>query len=334
MLNMLNKIIKNLKHNIGFLILSHLPPQFYDLGFSGRVIIEPTNHCNLRCPLCPVSTLKRERGFLSFEDFKKIVNHISNLKSINFGWAGEPLLNKELFKMVKYASSLGIKTGVSTNTVLLDRYIDQALSSGLDNLLVCLDGATKATHERYRVGSNFESIKENIYQICYEKRKRKLKTPRINLQFLLTKHSEPEIPAITELARDLGVDSLVFKTLSLGSTVSLEEKIRRAEEFLPSPEFSRYDFREGKPVLRSQPKVCSWLRQTVILWNGDLTLCCYDMEGELVIGNLFKDGSFKQIWKSKKYKEYRRKVVRKEFALCRNCTRTGEYSKCITFSQE
>ena len=328
---MFNKIKKSLKQNIGSLILPHLPWQLCDFGFSGRMIIEPTNVCNLRCPLCPVSSMKRKRGFLSFENFKKIIDDIPNLKSINLGWSAEPLLNKEVFEMVKYADSKGIQTRISTNTVLLNQYIDEALSSGLTNLIVCLDGTSKETHEKYRVGSDFESIKRNIREFCEEKKKRKLKQPWVTLQSLVTKDNEKDMPAMVELAKSLGVDSLEFKTLSLGSSVTLAERIKRAKEFLPSSKFSRYDLKEGKPILKSKPKLCSWLRQSVILWNGDVVPCCYDVEGDLVIGNVFKDGGFKKVWKSEKYKKYRRKIIRMEFTLCQNCSRTGEYTPSIHF---
>jgi len=328
---MFKKIKKIIKQDIGSFILPHLPWQVCDFGFSGRIIIEPSNICNLKCPLCPTSTLKRNRGFLSLENFKKIIDDIPNLKSINFGWAGEPLLNKEIFKMVKYASSKGIKTGVSTNTVLLNEYVDEALKSGLDTLIVCLDGASKETHEKYRIGSNFESIKKNIKEFCQEKKKRKLKKPRVVLQSLLTKHNEHEVQDIIKLAKSLGVNSLDFKTLSLGSSVSLAEKIKRAKEFLPSSKFSRYNLKEGTPALKSKPKLCSWLRQSVVLWNGDVTTCCYDFEGSLKTGNVFRDGGFKKVWKSEKYKKYRKKIIRKEFNLCKNCSRTGEYTKSIEF---
>lgn len=323
--------IKNLKRYFASLILPYLPWQFCDFGFSGRIIIEPTNACNLRCPLCPTSKSKRERGFLSFENFKKIIDNIPNLKSINFGWSGEPLLNKEIFKMVKYAGLMRIRTGISTNTVFLNEYIDEAMKSGLDNLIVCLDGASKKTHEKYRLGSDFDSIKRNIKEFCQEKKRRKLNKPRVVLQCLLTRYNEHEIPAIIELAKDLGVNSLEFKTLSLGSSVATAEKIKRAKEFLPSSDFSRYDLKRGVPVLKSKPKLCSWLRQSVILWNGDVTICCYDFEGDLIVGNVFRDGGFKKVWKSKKYKDYRRKIIRKEFTLCKNCSRTGEYTQRVHF---
>jgi radical SAM protein with 4Fe4S-binding SPASM domain len=328
---MLKQIKTFTKQNLGSVILPHLPWQFCDFGFSGRIIIEPTNYCNLRCPLCPTSTAKRTKGFLAFDDFKKIIDDISGLKSINFGWSGEPLLNKEIFKMVKYASVKGIKTGISTNTTFLNRYIDEALNSGLDTIIVCLDGASKETHEKYRIGSDFELIKNNIKEFCAEKKKRGLAKPHIVLQSLLTKFNEHETSAIMEMARNLGVDSLEFKTLSLGSSIALAEKIKRAKEFLPSAEFSRYDLNGGVPLLKSSPKLCSWLRQSVILWNGDVTTCCYDFEGKMKIGNVFDDGGFDKIWKSEKYKKYRKGILKKEFALCKNCSRTGEYTQRVEF---
>ena len=323
---MFNKIKRSLKQNIGFFVLSHFPWQFCDLGFSGRLIVEPTDICNLRCPLCPTPTLKREKGFLSLENFKRIVDDIPGLKSINFGWAGEPLLNKEIFKMVKYADSQGIQTRINTNTVLLNQYIDEALDSGLNNLIVCLDGTSKETHEKYRVGSNFESIKKNIKDFCAEKKRRGLKQPEVTLKSLVTKDNEKKMTDMIELAENLGVDNLEFKTisLSLSTHTTLGETIRRAGEFLPSSQFSRYNFKDGKPVLKSQSKLCSWLRQGIILWNGDVVLCCYDIEGDLVVGNVFKDGGFKKIWKSEKYKKYRQKIIKKELALCKNCNLAAE----------
>jgi radical SAM protein with 4Fe4S-binding SPASM domain len=135
------------------------------------------------------------------------------------------------------------------------------------------------------------------------------------------------------LAKTLGVDGLEFKSISLGSNVSSDEKIRRAQKFLPSFSFSRYKVKDKEIVLKFKPGFCSWLRQSVILWNGDVVPCCYDMEGQLVIGNALKDGGFMKIWRSDKYKKYRRNIIRRKITLCRNCSRTGEYSRSFDFSK-
>lgn len=317
------------------LILPHLPYRFFDFGFSGKLIIEPTNVCNLRCPLCPTAqNMKREKGFLSLDKFKAIVDEVSSFtKVINMGFAGEPLLNKDIFKMAKYAEEKGIRTGLSTNTTPLDRYLDEVFDSGISNLIVCLEGASKETHEHYRVGSNFEEVRENIRRLCQKKRKEKFQKPHITLQFVVMKHNEHEIDEIVELAGNLGVDSLMLKTLSLGSWVGLERKKQLAKEWLPSQEeLSRFRIKDDVPQLKARPKVCGWLRQSVILWNGDVTMCCYDFNGELVVGNIFKE-KFQKIWKSERYKRMRKAVVKMEPKLCQNCTIPMDYyGRTITFS--
>jgi radical SAM protein with 4Fe4S-binding SPASM domain len=194
-----------------------------------------------------------------------------------------------------------------------------------------MDGASRETHEYYRVGSNFEEIKENIRRLCQEKRERKLKTPHITLQFVVMKHNEHEVDEIIRLAGSLGVDSLNLKTVSLGSWVEIARKKQLAGVWLPSNEdFSRYEMRNEAPQLKLKPKVCGWLRQSVILWNGDVSMCCYDFNGELVVGNIFEE-PFTRIWKSPKYKKIRKAVVKREPKLCQNCTATMEYGQTIHF---
>lgn len=326
------KIRKLFRQDLAFLVLSHLPWQFCDFGFSGRIIIEPTNSCNLRCPLCSTPTMKRGKGLLSLDNFKKIVDSTPKLKSIAMNFAGEPLLNKDIFKMVYYAEIHNIKVMISTNSVLLDRYIDEVLDSQLSSIIVCLDGSTKESHEKYRIGSDFDSVKKNIKMLCEEKKKRGLKFPKITLQCLITKYNEHEIPQIIKMSQGLGVDRLEFKTLSLGSVLDPIEKKVRMKNFLPSSKFSRYSLEDGNPIIKSNPRLCHWLRQSVILWNGDVVPCCYDFEGTFVIGNLSKEGGFMKVWKSDNYKLYRKKIIKRELSLCKRCNLTSEYSEGIDFN--
>lgn len=317
-------IKKKIKHKTVSLLLPHLPVELYNFGFSGAIMIEPTNYCNLRCPLCSTPGMKRKRGFMTFEQFKNIVDENRDIfKKINMVFAGEPLLNENVFKMAKYAEEKGIATRISTNTTLLGRYIDQALDSGLSFLTVCLDGATKKAHEKNRKGSRFETVVENIRNICREKERRNLKKPQITLQFLVIKHNEHQIEAITKLANELGVDALHLKTIWLGSHIGRKEILKRAKIYLPTQEkLRRFKLVDGGYSIKSKPDYCPWLKESVIFWNGDVTLCCYDYEGELVVGNVFKDGGFKKVWKSKKYKEYRKAAVKRKFSLCKNCQGT------------
>lgn len=274
----------------------------------------------------------RERGTLSLDNFKYIVDQVAPLTSaIYMNFAGEPLLNKEIFKMAHYAEGKGIQTMISTNTTILDRYLDEIFQSRISRITVCLDGASQKTHESYRIGSDFEKIKENIRLLCREKKEGKFTRPQVTLQFVVMKHNEHEISAIVELARSLGVDNLNLKTVSLGSWVSLEKRVQLAKQWLPEEEeYRRYRIEKEIPEIKAKPRLCGWIRQSVILWNGDVTMCCYDFNGELVVGNIFKE-PFQKIWNSIQYKKIRRAVVRKELELCQKCTAPLEYGKIIKF---
>ena len=266
------------------------------------------------------------------ENFKKIIETDGNIiKNIDFNFAGEPTLNADIFKMVKIATQKGISVLISTNTTLLQNFnLSEIFESGLNNLIVCLDGSTSEVYLQHRQGGDFELVKENIKRICEQKAKRQSKLPAINLQFVVTKNNEAQIPDMIKLAKDLGVDALSLKTLSLGSFVDLEKKLQLAKEFLPSDKgYSRFDIKDDQLVLKSRPKFCSWLRQTVIFWNGDVTMCCYDYNGDMVVGNVFADGGLKKVLKSTKYKKYRKLAIKRQLKLCQNCNLTSDYGKTI-----
>jgi len=271
--------------------------------------------------------MKRKVGFMPLEDFKTIIDENKQLfRNIDLHFQGEPLLHPKIMEMVKYATEKGIKTLVSTNCTFLDKYIDEILDSGLTDIIVCLDGASKASHEEYRVGSDFEQVKENIRKLCQAKRKRNLDKPRVILQFIVMKTNEHEIGDIIELGRELGVNDVDLKTAFLSDWGDSERIIQAAKDFLPNNKrYNRFVWREGKPKIRSKRRICGWIRRSAILWNGDVILCCYDYNGELVVGNIFRDGGFQNIWKSERYKKFRKKVVRREFDLCKNCDMTTEY---------
>ena len=332
---MLKNLKRTIKQNLGSILLPIWPQALYYFGFSGHVIIELTNSCNLRCKFCPTwQSMGREKGFMKFEDFKTIIDQNKNfIKNIDLNFAGEPLLHKDVFKMVKYATKNNITVLISTNTTTLQNFnYDEIFNSGLDNLVVCLDGTTKDVYAQHRQGGDFEQVLENIKVVTQEKNKRKAKLPWITLQFVVTKNNESQIPDVIKLAKEIGADSLNLKTLSLGSFFSLEKKLELSKEYLPkNNKYSRFELKDNKLSLKSRPKFCSWLRQTVIYWNGDVTLCCYDYNGDLVVGNLFKDGGLKKVLKSKKYKEFRKKAVLKQQKLCSSCNLTTEYGKTINF---
>ena len=157
--DMINSARKKIIMSLGKTLFPKLPGSVFNLRKPKRIIIEPVNICNLRCPLCPTTTMKRKRGVMKLKEFKEICDSLpSSIKDMELFLAGEPLINPELPEMIKYASEKGINCSVSTNSMLLDKkYTERLLDSGLFRLIVALDGSSKKTHEAYRIGSDFDA---------------------------------------------------------------------------------------------------------------------------------------------------------------------------------
>lgn len=287
-----------------------------------EILIEPTNICNLRCPLCSNKSMKRLKGLMSFEQFKQIIDTIDlPLQRITIGMTGEPLVNKDVFKMINYASSKGINCSLPTNGLLINNFsMDEILNSGLCQMNIAFDGATKQVYEQYRVGGKFEIVLENIKQLCHEKRKRGLKYPLIYIQFLVTKQNQHEIEMMKELAKEIKPDYLYFKSMALWTSLTGDDKQKLSKEWLTTNDkFKRYD--ENLNVLGS-PSICPFIfDKSVILWNGDVALCCLDFEGKYVFGNVFKE-PFVKIYRNKILPQLRKQILEKKLTICKDCDLT------------
>jgi MoaA/NifB/PqqE/SkfB family radical SAM enzyme len=266
--------------------------------------------------------MSRARGDMSLVLFKKIIDSFEKdeIKKINLWNFGEPLLNKDIFEMVRYAAKKGIRTIISTNSTMLDREIRKnILCSGLDTIIVCLDGMKKESHEKYRVGSNFEDIVNNIKALASEKKNSASKT-KIRLQMLLTKENGKEINKLKEFAKSLGVDELALKDISLGSWNNDKEKL--AKEWLPEDKkYSRYEDYNTLKIKRKSEK-CTWCKRNgTILWNGDVTICCYDFDGKHIFTNVLKE-DFRKVLLSDKMTKIRNKIANRQYEKCKECQET------------
>ena len=126
------------------------------------ISIEPTTACNLRCPECPsgLKSFTRPTGNLKEDFFRSVIDDIKDkLIYLIFYFQGEPFINSNFLKMVKYASDLGIYTITSTNGHFLsDDVARRTIESGLDRLIISIDGTTQKTYQQYRKGGNLENV--------------------------------------------------------------------------------------------------------------------------------------------------------------------------------
>ncbi|NUM31370.1 MAG: SPASM domain-containing protein [Bacteroidetes bacterium] len=283
--------------------------------------IEPTTSCNLQCSECPSGqrNFNRATGMLNFENFKIYFDGLKReLIYLNIYFQGEPLLNKEFCKMVKYAGDSGIYTSTSTNAHFLNTKVsEQIVNSGLDRLIISIDGATAQSYSIYRKGGTFEKVIEGTKNILNARNKLNSLKPYIIWQFIIFKHNEHEIDLIKKMANEYQVDKLKFKTAQIYNLSNENEAL------LPeNSKYSRYEKNEGFKIKNRLMNHCWRMWQgCVITWNGYVVPCCFDKDAEYKFGKI-ENSNFTEIWKNDKYKKFRKEILksRKNIDICRNCS--------------
>lgn len=292
-------------------------------GLPVSVSFEPTTSCNLRCPECPsgLREFTRPRGMLKKDFFTKTIDEIyKDVLYLIFYFQGEPYLNKNFLEMVSYAHSKGLYTATSTNAhFLTDEMAKKTVESGLDRLIISLDGTTQEVYQQYRREGNIETVIEGARNIVKWKKKLKSKTPFVFFQFLVVRPNEHQVEDVKRLAKEVGVDEVRFKT------AQIYDYENDPNHLIPINEkFSRYKKnKEGKQIAKNKlHNHCSKLWEAnVITWDGMVVPCCFDKDATHRLGDL-KTQSFKEIWQNKNYKEFRNQLTksRKNIDICANCS--------------
>ncbi len=291
------------------------------------LMIEPVNACNARCPTCPTGSgrMNRPTRMMSFPEFKMIVDQVnSHVSSILLWNYGEPFLNKELLRMIRYAVNRGMYVMTSTNGQFFGprEFCRELVESGLHDIIVCVDGTDQPTLGKFREGCQFDAIVDGLRSLYAVKKKLNSHFPRVTLQFIVMQHNEHQREEMKRLAKDLHADSYYEKTVDMdGEDPEFQDM---AKEFLPNDlTLSRYYSGEGgifllKGILHNY---CSWVyRIAVVNSDGTVVPCSYDRYSRYIMGNAFTDG-IKMIWNNEKYRSFRRKIAvsRKGLPVCDAC---------------
>ena len=303
--------------------LSKLLKRPIQWGMPVSISFEPTTSCNLRCPECPsgLRAFTRPTGMLQKDFFTQTIDDIyKELLYLVFYFQGEPFLNPGFLDMVKYASSRGIYTATSTNAHYLnDARAKATIESGLDRLIISIDGTTQDVYQSYRVGGKLEKVLEGARNIVKWKKDLKSRTPFVFFQFLVVKPNEHQIEDIKRLAKEIGVDQVRFKTAQVYDYDTDPNKL------IPSiDKYSRYKKdTTGQMHIKSGLQNHCWRlwSANVITWDGLVVPCCFDKDAMHRLGNL-KNQSFKETWHNDNYKQFRRELMtsRKNIDICANCS--------------
>lgn len=291
-------------------------------GYPIWTIIEPCNACNLNCPGCYTGggLRKDKNDLLDYDKYTKIIDDISKSSmGILLYFRGEPLLNKRIIDMIKYAKAKGLIVRTGTNAQLIDtpEFARELVESGLDWIRIPLDGATEETYSKYRVGGTLEKAKNAIRYLSEAKKELGRKNPTIMTQFIVFKHTEHEIDQGRKIAFECGADQFFLKTPMVLSD-------EQGKELLPeNKKFWRYnETSQGLELKSINQNKCKrlWTYYNINV-DGVVVPCCFDAQKDYAMGNAFEE-SVRDIWKKPEYMEFRRNVLmhRKSIPICRNCT--------------
>lgn len=292
-------------------------------GLPMSISFEPTTSCNLRCPECPsgLRQFTRPTGMLKKDFFSQTIDDIyKDILYLIFYFQGEPFLNKDFLEMVKYASDKGIYTATSTNAhYLTDEVARKTVESGLDRLIISIDGTTQEIYKQYRIGGNINKVIEGAKNIVKWKKALKSKTPFVFFQFLVVKPNEHQVEEIKLLAKEIGVNEVRFKTAQIYDYESDPNQLIPVNE-----KFSRYKKdKNGTTVSKNKLANHCWKlwQANVITWDGLVVPCCFDKDATHQLGNL-KMQSFREIWTNDNYKQFRKELMtsRKNIDICANCS--------------
>lgn len=290
------------------------------------ISIEPTTACNLRCPECPsgLRAFTRDTGNLKTTLLSNIIGQLHReLLMIIFYFQGEPYINPDFLDMVKAARDKGIYTITSTNGHFLsDDNARKTIESGLDRMIISVDGTTQEVYEQYRKEGKLENVLEGARNMVKWKKKLNVSHPHLIFQFLVVKPNEHQMQDLEKLAKEIGIDEVKFKSAQV------------------------YDYKNGNPLIPENEKYSRYIKQAdgsykvkhalvnrcwklthscVITWDGLVVPCCFDKDATHQLGDL-KENTFNEIWQGEKYTNFRQRILngRSEIDICQNCTEGGK----------
>jgi radical SAM protein with 4Fe4S-binding SPASM domain len=312
------------RKNLIYVGLNRLLPLTRARGFPYMAHISPSGLCDLRCNLCPThDPAVQGKALLPLSTFRKFIDEAGDylLYVILWSW-GEPLLNPDISTMIEYAGERGILSVTSMNLNRFDHETARRLvHSGLDALIIPLDGVTQRTYAAQRAGGRADQVIEHTKMLIEEKRRAGSDKPFINLRMVVSKENEQEVDEFRRLGRELDVDMVSFKAFSTRQLGYENPDFDR--RYVPESErFRWYRYASGFVLDRHIPKYrCKfpWTKPTLFA-DGTVTFCEYDFYYDFPLGNI-NESRFDQIWFGERAHKLRSRFRRDRGSLrfCRDC---------------
>lgn len=293
------------------------------MGRPVNITIEPTNICNLKCPVCETGagTLGRLDAYMPLEQFKIIVDKVApHTNTLMFYFMGEPFLNKQAYEMIAYGKSRGIPfiTTCTNGDAVNPRKL---VECGLDEVSFQIGGMTQETHQTYRINSNLARVIDNLRETIRIKKELTSKL-RVAVGFILMKHNEHEVAEFHRFVDEIGAEANVID--------ACVRTMKQGHQFLTKDTTNWYydveAFRKGilRPKIPSKNE-CPWIYYSMAIYvNGDVVPCCRDTTGQNIIGNLLEQG-LDEIWNGEPFQNYRKMLHSNQakIGICNLCSGYG-----------
>jgi radical SAM protein with 4Fe4S-binding SPASM domain len=260
--------------------------------------------------MCDRGSLSRQKLDMDMELFRMVIDNASEVgvPEIKLNRFGEPLLQPNLIKMIKYSKKMGIpRVYFTTNATLLNEDITrEIINSGIDSVTFSLDGGKAETYEKIRRGASYIKVVSNIERFARIRTELGKEKPKMVINTILMEDTENEI-------------TLIFKKWS-----SIVDKINviPVGRYGNVADFSSID----RTSLKLERRVCHQpFDRILVFWDGTVTVCCADINGELCVGNIVNE-SLGHIWRNRRITEIRKMLIEKEYRkipICEQCDLTN-----------
>lgn len=298
--------------------------------------VEPTNACNLNCTMCPRSKMTRKLGFMdpaAFEEmlggwknrvFVKQVQHlifgtvlvIRKRGSIKLFFMGEPLLHNQLDRLIDIGNRAGCSVGIQTNGVaLINKEVRERLLTAKPSAIgISLDGISENSFQSVRRGASWQDICKGLEELHRERQELNLdRRIYIMISSIIPEWNQPSLERAQRFLEPIRpfVDHIGCIPLS---------RERDPEFYDGNGEITSYPKEPVAGLSKLQPLCTEPFSKLNVLWDGRITPCCYDIDGNMPLGHI-KDG-IDNVWKSDKVKELQKALLSQEvgnYPLCSEC---------------
>jgi MoaA/NifB/PqqE/SkfB family radical SAM enzyme len=252
--------------------------------------IETSAACHLRCPGCELGSdparKHTKKMIMSLDLFKHVIDSLSDvLIVVSLSRIGEPLLNPLLNKMIAYCHdrNIGTQFPSSLSVKLSDEQLGRMIASGLDHLIVSIDGTTQEVYQEYRRGGNLGLVLKNVSTLMKVRERLGTSRPRIEFKFIVFEHNKHQLSDAKRLASDMGFDRFIaVLDNDAPAAVATMESVRTSN------------------LCRKQPCFWPWNSMT-IAWDGTAYLCC---NRPVTMGTVNRS-SIRSIWNNERYRSVR-----------------------------